>query len=320
MRWPAAPALLVVAAFACSGGEQANSGLDEPLQVTGGQFISGPLPGIPPVDAGADGGMAGAPPSSSSLAVTALSYHSGQIISGVAGKSISGFIGQDAVAVGVRFADIGTGYWVVPVQGFEATEPGQRDFGFTANFNPDAPIGLHPLVFVGIASDGTGGPQYPQDFCIQSRVPDNDHACNPAQAVPPVVFTLRWDTAFDVDLHVILPDFTDINAKFDPDIGDGGLPTATTSRIDRDSMGNCVADAWREEDLVFETPPAPGLYDIYADPYAACGQSAVHFTFVIYKAGPDGNLHASYSQSGELLSSQVTGGKSTGLFVYETSF
>ena len=46
----------------------------------------------------------------------------------------------------------------------------------------------------------------------------------------------------------------------------------------------------------------------------------MRFTFTIYTGVNDGNLHAGVSQSGELLASQVTGGQSAGLFVYETSY
>ena len=302
-------------AAACDDGVQANSGITEPLQVGGGQFFSGPLPGLPQSDGGQEAGAM------NTLAVTNVTYQNEAIVSGAGSKSFGGQVTQDAVAVGVRFADIGTGYWVVPVQGLDPQYPGQRDFGFGASFNPGDPAGPRDLVFVAIDGSGQSGVQYDQPVCIESRVPDNGHACDPSKPVPAAVFTLRWDTGFDVDLHVILPDgITDINPKVNPDIGDGGLPTATTARIDRDSMGNCVVDGWHEEDLVFPQYPAVGPYDIYADPYGACGQAAVRFTLVIYEAGSDGNLHSTFSRSGELLSSQVTGGQSTGLFIAEKDF
>jgi hypothetical protein len=317
------------AAVACTNGQQAYRGLDQPLQVSGGtsqppqsQFIAGPLPGTP-ATSGDDGGMdAGVGAGPTSPAITGLNYHSSTFVSGIGAKTISGFVTMDAVAVGVRFADIGTGYWVVPVSSLDPTQPGDRDFSVNVSINASAPPGHHPLAFVGIAGDGTAGPQYSQDFCIGSRVPDNGHSCFPANAVPPVVFSLTWDTNFDLDLHVLMPDGTDVNAKKDPVLWDGGTVTARTplTGIDRDSMGTCVVDGWREEDFVFTDYPATGPYDLYADPFAACGQAAVHFTMTIYEAQSDGNLHATYTQSGELLSSQVTGGQSSGLFVAEKVF
>jgi hypothetical protein len=90
--------------------------------------------------------------------------------------------------------------------------------------------------------------------------------------------------------------------------------------IDRDSIGNCVVDGWREEDLVFQDAPPNGNYLVYAAPFASCGQSAVVFTFNLYEAGADGELHSTFSRSGELLANDVTGGTSAGLFVTEKDF
>ena len=129
---------------------------------------------------------------------------------------------------------------VVPVQNLDPDAPGDRDFSFGASFNPAAPSGPRNLLLVGIGSDGSAGTQFGVGLCIESRVPDNGHACTPTNAVPPVVFALRWDTAFDVDLHVVTPDGQDVNAKQDPLVGDAGVANSMSSHIDRDSMGNCA--------------------------------------------------------------------------------
>jgi hypothetical protein len=236
-------------------------------------------------------------------------------------------VSPEAVAIGVRFADMGSGYWVVPVQNLDPDQGGQRDFGFSASFNPTDPAGYHALTFVALASDGSAGQQFSGNYCIESRIPDNNHTCQPMNAVPAAVFSLRWDSNFDVDLHVITPDGQEISPKGDQYIGDAAPPAtanvtalAGLSRIDRDSWGNCSPDGWHQEDLVFQTYPAVGPYDIYADPFAACGAPAVRFTLSIYEAGTDGNLHSTYSKSGELLASQVTGGQSSGLFIAEKVF
>jgi hypothetical protein len=333
MKRVVAALAILASVVACSNGEQANIALNEPLQVSGGQFIPGALPGEAAIDGGGDGGAALAMP-----AVTFVSYESPTILSGIQSKSLGGYVTEDAVAVGVRFADMGTGYWVVPVLGVDTQQPGERDFSLSASFNRNDPTGFHPLLFVGIAKDGTAGTQYSQSFCIESRVPDNGHACYPkTYSVPPVVFSLTWDTGFDLDLHVITPDGHDVNPKSDLVVGDGGgintlAELSASNHIDRDSWGNCAPDGWFEEDLIFQTAPAPGAYQVRADPFAACGQAAVRFTFTLYEAGKDGNLHSTYSQSGELISSQVTGGQtaagwepvvggqSPGIFVYQAQF
>jgi uncharacterized protein YfaP (DUF2135 family) len=139
------------------------------------------------------------------------------------------------------------------------------------------------------------------------------------------VISLTWDTNFDLDLHVSTPSGTEFSPK-SPTAGlldAGQLVTSTTPHIDRDSLGGCIPDGLREEDLIFPTAPAPGVYGIVVDPFAACGQQAVQFTVTVYElAGtcPTCELEPVYTQGGELLTSQVTGGASTGLFVHDQVF
>jgi len=310
----------VSAAVACSGGQHANVGVTEPIQVPGGQFIPGDLPGEPPAP---DGGVteleggAVAP-----LSIESVDFNNVNVVPGASNKSFGGVVTNDAVAVGVRLADIGSGYWVVPVAGSDSTVPSANDFSFSASFDIDDPPGNRPLRMVAIDANGNGGTQLDTELCIEWRIPDNRHACVPSNPVPAVVFSLQWDTNFDVDLHVVTPDGTDVNPKTNPLAVpiDAGEPPPGDPKIDRDSLGQCVPDGWRQEDLVFPDYPATGPYDIYADPFAACGQSAVRFVLTIYEAGGDGNLHATFTQAGELLANDQTGGGSSGLFITEKQF
>jgi hypothetical protein len=334
-------ACLSLALAACSG-QTANGGLGEPLQVSGqAQFIAGPLPGTVPPDAGGDAATAtaDASPDGAALAVTSVTLTNPFIVSGIAGTGVSGLVSSDAVAVGIAIAHQGTGYWVVPTQGQDIQFPGQRDFSFTASFNPtDAPGNLD-LRVVAIGPSGSAGLEANAPVCLESRIPDYGHACVPTRTVPAAVFTLQWDSPFDLDLTVITPSGRNVNPKTDPitapiDAGTTpltgqesvGLYGGAVGIIDRDSIGNCVVDGWRQEDLVFQDYPETGPYDIYADPFASCGQPAVRFTFTIYQPGADGNLHATFTRSGELLSNQTTGGAApdggsvAGLFVAEKEF
>jgi hypothetical protein len=306
-------ALLVAGSthVACGSGVPANTGVKEPIVVSGSQFFSGVLPGTAPSDTGG--------PSPSVLEVD---YSNRHVIPGASGKSFSGLVSVDAVSVGVRLADLGTGYWVVPVGARDSMLANSSDFAFSASFDVNDPPGQHPLRIVGIDYAGNAGTQVDTTICIASRIPDNGHACDPSQPVPAAVVTLQWDTNFDVDLHVIAPDGTDINPKTNPlqFAVDAGQPPASDPKIDRDSLGHCVPDGLRQEDLVFPGYPAVGPYDIYADPFDACGQATVRFKLTVYEAGDDGELHATYSQGGELLANSVTGGASSGLFIAEKQF
>ena len=107
-------------------------------------------------------------------------------------------------------------------------------------------------------------------------------------------------------------------------------PSASTTQ----RRGSSIATRWAtasstgggRKNLVFLDYPSTGLYDIYADPFASCGQPAVRFTLTVYEPGADGNLHPTFTRSGEILASQTTGGalpaggSVAGLFVAEKEF
>jgi hypothetical protein len=310
----------VSAAVACSDGAPINPGVSEPMFIAGAQFVPGDMPGAPAVEDGGAGDDGGAP--TPPLSVVSVDYNNVHVVPGASGKSFGGLVTTDAVAVGVRLEELGSGYWVVPVAGRDSQVANSSDFSFNASFDANDPPGERNLLMVAIGADGSAGTQLATELCIQSRIPDNGHACDPGAAVPAVVFSLQWDSNFDVDLHVIAPDGTDINPKTNPlQVPlDAGMPPADDPKIDRDSLGQCVPDGLRQEDLVFLDYPPVGPYDIYADPFAACGQPAARFVLTIYEAGSDGALHATFTQSGELLSGSVTGGGASGLFITEKQF
>jgi hypothetical protein len=293
--WAAlAAAAAPVVSLGCDVGQSPVTGLSEPIVVSGGQFISGDLPGTPPLAEDAQ-----------------------------APVSVDG--GADTAAIGVRLADLGTGYWIVPAGSPDTQTPGALTFGMSTGFNiGDAP-GNYALRFVAIGGSGNAGRQFELQppLCIDSRIPDNGHACTPEIAPPAAVFTLEWDTNFDLDMHVVVPGGEAFDTKMR--VGEpieAGLKSIPAGQpfIDRDSMRNCVPDGLRQEDLIFPEPLTKGSYFIFVDPYAACGQNAVHFTYTIYQSTgkcPACNLEAKAKYSGELLASQVTGGTSPPTFVAE---
>jgi hypothetical protein len=348
----AAVSAALFAGAACTDGQTAYDGLKEPIQVSGAQFIVGDLPGIPAPDGGST--HLGADAALPLLSIIASPTPSADdIVSGLSGLSFTGTAATtDAVALGVRLGDEGTGYWLVPAAAIDLYNPpppaNARYFpSFSMSFNRMDVPGVDHLRFVAIGNDGSGGNQISVPICIESRVPDNGHTCAlfpPRPPVPAVVFALTWDTNFDVDLNVVVPSGLLVSPKTQPTtvVVDGGVSEAgparnavglydgTTGVIDRDSIGSCIVDGWREEDLVFQDAPPPGRYDIYANPFASCGQPAVRFTLTIYEPGADQNLHPSTKYppvSGELLASQTTSGAvsatsgaPTGLFVRELKF
>jgi len=319
--WIAASLTLVIPG-ACDPGQSALTGIGEPIQVASGQFIPGNLPGTPSPPS--DGGVAPAEEAgidagpAAPLQITDLGgFMSTNVQAGQASLPFSGDASNDAVAVGVRLAGMGTGYWVVPVGAPDSLNPSFFTFGISASFDLNDSPGLHDLLFVAIGGSGSAGVQSGLQICIGSRIPDNDFACYPnIQSPPKAVFTLEWDTNFDLDLHVVTPDGTDINPK-QPYGGpveagvhgiDPGLP-----HIDRDSLGGCVPDGLRQEDVIYQDPLPAGDYTIYVDPFAACGQAAARFKFIVSQSSGTCPGHTCRfgpvsTVSGEVLASQVTGG------------
>jgi hypothetical protein len=315
--------LTVVLPGACQPSQSALTGIGEPIQIANGQFISGTLPGTPapPSDGGAtapeEGGVAEAGPPAP-LTITDLGgFVSTSIQAGQAGLSFSGDASNDAVAVGVQLAGLGTGYWVVPLGAPDSLNPAFFTFGISANFNLSDPPGLRDLLFVAIDGQGHAGAQSAIQLCLNSRIPDNGFACYPdIQAPPKAVFTLEWDTSFELDLHVVTPSGADIN----PNAPYGGPVEAGVHGInpdlphlDRDSDDNCVPDGLNQEDAIFPDALPVGTYTIYVDPFAACGQAAAHFKFTISQSsgtcpGPTCRFGPVSSVSGEVTASDVTGG------------
>lgn len=325
--WSCASVAALVLAVACDDGMPANSGLTEPILVHGAQFVSGPLPGAPPIDGGpviptgdggADGGVAVKLPP---LTVTNTGFLSPVVLPGFGGKQVSGRATKDAAAIGVKLEGLGSGYWVVPIADPDPDFPGQNDFGFSMDFDANDPAGRRQLLTVAIDASGNAGTQVETPMCIEARIPDNLHECQKTNPVPRAVFTLQWDTDFDLDLHVILPDGRDVNPKQPITYPmDAGTAPLTDARIDRDSLRACVPDGLRQEDLMFLDEPARGTYQLYVDPFDSCGQHSVRFNMIVSEPGSDGNLHATFTRSGELLQLQETGGGSRGLFVFEKQF
>ena len=319
--------LCMLAALGCSS-ESLTAGLTEPIRVRYGgtrnaQFFSGDLPGSKPLTS--EEILAGVKPQ---LPSTTLTTARGVVVQADAGFVLSGITSTEAVAIGIRFADLGTGYWVLPVTSQDPALPGTFTWSATADFGTGIEPGRHPLRVVAIDSAGHAGTQVETSLCVASAVPDNLSACSPAATPPSTVLSMVWDTPVDLDLRVITPQGKIVDPKHPSTAvavnGQVDVTAKGTGIFDRDSVRGCVRDGYQSENLVWQDPPLLGTYFVYASLYDACGQSAVRFKVSINRPGPelDGGtqpLISTFELTGELLAVHADAGAKLGLFVTEFS-
>lgn len=319
--------LATLSLLGCSS-ESLTAGITEPIRVSYGngrnaQFLSGALPGSPPLsDQDILNGVTPKAPTA------ALNVSLGMVHQAETGFVASGSTSSEAVAIGIRFLDLGTGYWVFPVTGLDPTMPGTYNWNATLDFGGDIEPGKHPLAVVAIDAAGHAGSQFQTPLCVLSDIPDNSSACSATAKPPFAVLSLSWDTPVDLDLRVITPQGKVVDPKH-PSTAlavDGKYdPTAPhTGVFDTDAERNCVHTGYRRENLVWQDAPLSGTYLVYVSLFDACGQAAVRFDLSVNRPGPaeDGGsqqLEATYSQAGELLAVDADAGTKLGLFVTEFS-
>jgi hypothetical protein len=308
-------ALAALLASSCTG-EQVSStnGVTEPFRIESGQFIAGALPGLPPPSASEDAG-AGVSPQ-----VEDINVGTGVIEQGEEGLTfIPGHASAGAQTVAVRFGDLGTGYWVVPVGGPDPSDGNLPTYQFKADFGRGLPPGFHDLLFAAIDADGSSGTQTSLSMCIDTPVPDNLNICSPKTRAPPAaVLSLSWNTAVDLDLIVQDPSGATV----------GGNTATTASGVDGGAEPSVSAnpsdgilDHIDQEDIVWNSSLQSGTYEVWVDLFSACHQASVSFTVSLWLAEgqPDGTQRLVQQQpplaTGVLTASQANGGSGPGLFV-----
>jgi hypothetical protein len=305
-------ALLLAAA--CTGDQASPStGLGEPIRVGSGQFVAGVLPGA--VTSSVDGGV--------SPRVTDVSAASTEIEPGELGLLLAGHATADAQAIGVRFPDLGTGYWVVPVGAPDPTDDGLLTWQLSADFARNLAPGARNLAFAAIASSGASGTESTLSLCIDTPVPDNLNVCIPKRRPPAAVLSLSWDDPVDLDLIVQTPSGVVVGGKTGTSVAPGttGTASAGSGVLDRDSNRDCAIDDIDREDIVWQSAPTTGTYEVWVDPFSTCGKSGASFTVSLWlsEAQADGTQKLVQQEpplaTGLVTSVQANGGSAPGLFV-----
>jgi hypothetical protein len=303
--------VLVAGLFAAHCGDPAEyvqSGATEPMRVQNAQFFSGPLPE----------GTAG--PGIRSVVVGNPVVRAGQ-----SGWSLGGNADKDAVAVALRMAEAGSGFWVLPLTQLDfLLNDGSYAWGTKVDFSRDLPAGKYNIDIVAVKPDMTFGPLMSEGIAslrVLPLVPDAD-----------VVLSLEWDTDADLDLHLVGPLETtakELDPKHpttgvvDPNASELVLPPGT-GMLDRDSNARCTRDGWRREDVVWNSNepgaesrglrhglPLNGTYVVRVDMFDACAAAYANFKVTLYVQGTE-----YYAKAGHLLAIDSDGGgPGSGLYV-----
>lgn len=280
------------------------SGASEPITVRDGSFHAGELPG--------DEGTS----TPSILYVASVGY---LITQGQANIGYSGLTSPDAYSVAVAFPDIGSGYWVVPVDGPDVTQDNNLLFNLTADFSRDVPYGLTSLSFVALDGDGNPGPQTDAKLCVLPDFSDNNYAACSEDAPPQhTVLSLSWSTDVDLDLVVVTPAGQVVRSE-SPSTAIDEDDESEVGVLTRDSNSHCAIDSIRLESLVFEEAPPEGDYAVYASLFSPCGQASSYFDLALHQrvdeADGTWSIESTALADGVVFAAQADAGASLGTYV-----
>jgi hypothetical protein len=242
----------------------------------------------------------------------------------------NGLATADAYSVAVALPDVGTGHWVVPVDGPDVTQNNELLFDLVVSFTRDLPFGLQTLDFVALDASAQGGPRYATQLCLLPEVAAGSYwACDAAITPPNAVVSLSWDTNVDLDLVVVTPSGKLVTSKTPTTVLATGPIDSTTAAdpsvgtLSRDSNADCDIDGIRLESLVFPGEPPPGEYLVYARLHQACGEGAVHYNLDLLRRvdAADGShpVETTPLGVGTLLGSQVSRDGALGTLVATVS-
>lgn len=323
MSWRFRSLALVAPLVACSG-EEVTIGLTEPVRIPEAQFREGELPGSRALtlDEISAGEQPVAPFVFSPTLATPI-IHSRE-----AGRAFSGLASRGSSAIGVKLEELGSGYWLLPTGVADPEFGNAVEWRFRATFGESLPPGLRNVLFAAFDKNGNAGTHVALPLCFLPEIPDNNNACNPANAPPHTVISLAWDAPVDLDLRVVTPDGKVVTPKHPStaeENEEGAVdPTAEgVGRLDFDSFANCADTGRQRENLVFQSRPPTGNYLVYAGLFDACGEPGAGYSVSIVSSAPreDGEGREpveTYHQAGQLSAVNADGGAQLGTFV--TSF
>jgi hypothetical protein len=140
--------------------------------------------------------------------------------------------------------------------------------GLLVTLDPGAPEGSLTLYVVGGTSPTQYGPVLPRSMSVL-RVGSGD-----------VQVSVAWNSAADVDLHVIDPSGEEIYY--------GSRSSTSGGELDLDSNAACASDQPRNENTVWPTGEAPtGTYTVRLDYWDACNALQTDYVVTVWVKGQE---------------------------------
>ncbi|MBN9161983.1 MAG: hypothetical protein BGO98_02330 [Myxococcales bacterium 68-20] len=285
----------------CGDSVEVRSALEEPVRVGyfigsssfSAQFFPGDLP--EPADGPAIAGVDIGPL---------------QVAPGKTGKD--GYtvrLARDAYSVAVRVKGRTNGYWIARVDQVEPLFEGQVSASLYFDVALSVPTGVLQLELAGVTKDRRFGPRSTAPLAVVPRIPSN----------VPAAIHLRWDSPVDLDLQVRSPDGTMLTPKH-PTTAPADMPDAGNAPgigyLDGDSMASCTEDGLREENVLFQTPPLPGKYQVYVNAFDLCQRLGTNYEVSVIR---NGNVEQRFF--GRISDAEVQrGGFALGDFVTDVTF
>jgi hypothetical protein len=247
--------IALVAAAGCSGGPSDDPGLDSLLRVGKAQFYRG----APPAESGGP----------ELLQLDAAS----QVRPGQNDGALAGLADPKTTGVIVHL-DGDRGYWVINPGVADPSSDFALIFNAPIQFSSLIPYGTYTMVGNAVDRQGRVGPAY----AYKVRVADSG-----APALPPTLLvSLRWDSESDLDLHLVLPDGTEVfsqkvNSYPGPAADDPPDAYLAGGQLDVDSNASCVIDGRRVENVFWTRPPPAGHYLVRVETYSLCADSSANW-------------------------------------------
>lgn len=290
-----APAALLALGLVAQGACEVASPLSSVtslMRVDGAQLV----PGAPP--AGGDG-----------PGVRGVILQQAYVWPGQIHKPIGGALDAGATAVSL-YLEGDRSHYLLPAGPPDVTAPEQPTFAAQLSFSPELLLGALRLYIQATDAAGHYGPVRTQALQVMDE---------PAPQGA-LVFTLRWQRAADLDLHVEEPGGAEIWARRKGAPPSSSPPTEPPAEpqgagyLDVDSNAQCVLDGRQRESVIYPLGAAAGRYRVRVDTFSLCGQAAAYWRL---EARAHGRLLAAAQGQSLLTSTRGPHGQGAGVLALE---